>query len=69
MSFLTQYVYYLADGLPMYGWFSHDGVNYGIQQLVDDRYILTTDFVKRSGGNHGGDWTARINVKPKVSCQ
>ena len=55
-----------GDKLPMYGWFSHDAVNFGVQEIYDSYYTLTTSFVKRPGGNHGGDWTARIVVTPRV---
>ncbi|CAH1390080.1 unnamed protein product [Nezara viridula] len=54
-----------GDGLSKYGWQLHDGKNFGVQELNDDPFILTTEFVKRQGGNHGGDWSARITVKPK----
>ena len=59
-----------SDSLPMYGWFAHDGATFGVQQILDQYYTLTTDFVKRPGGAHGGDWSARINVEPRVglSC-
>lgn len=40
----------------------HDGENFGIQEIVDAGAILTTTFVKKPGGRHGGDWTARIGV-------
>ena len=50
-----------SDKLPRYGWIRHDGINFGIQEIVDHGYMLTTEFVKRTGGDHGGDWTARIS--------
>lgn len=50
-----------SDKLPRYGWIRHDGINFGTQEIVDNGYMLTTDFVKRTGGDHGGDWTARIS--------
>ena len=62
-----------SDRLPRYGWIRHDGINFGMQEIVDYGYILNTDFVKRSGGDHGGDWSARItgqvveNVGKQVS--
>lgn len=52
-----------SDGLPKYGWLKHDGTNFGSQQIVDKDFELNTDFVKRLGGDHGGDWTARISGK------
>lgn len=54
------------DGLEQYGWVRHDGVNFGVQRIVDGEYLIETSFVKRAGGRNGGDWTARIAVKPKV---
>ncbi|XP_071518454.1 mannosyl-oligosaccharide glucosidase isoform X2 [Panulirus ornatus] len=55
-----------ADDLPKYGWQVHDGRNIGIQTIVDKHVILHTNFVKRAGGQHGGDWSARISVLPKT---
>lgn len=52
-----------SDGLPKYGWLKHDGTNFGSQEIVDKDFVLNTDFVKRLGGDHGGDWTARISGK------
>lgn len=54
------------DGLTSYGWMAHDGVSFGMQEIVDDLYVLSTDFVKRPGGNHGGEWSARFRVKPRL---
>jgi hypothetical protein len=39
-------------------------VNFGIQSLVDRGLNITTSFIKRPGGAHGGDWTNRIAVQP-----
>lgn len=52
-----------SDKLRRYGWIRHDGINFGTQEIVDNENgcMLTTDFVKRTGGDHGGDWTARIS--------
>lgn len=50
-----------SDKLRRYGWVRHDGINFGTQEIVDNGFMLTTDFVKRTGGDHGGDWTARIS--------
>lgn len=57
-----------GDNLDQYGWIAHDGANFGVQEIYDGNFILTTSFVKRLGGNNGGDWTARISVdiKPGV---
>ncbi|KAF5275980.1 hypothetical protein FQA39_LY00776 [Lamprigera yunnana] len=52
-----------GDGLERYGWLQHDGTSFGIQEIQDGPFALRTSFVKRLGGNHGGDWTARITVE------
>ncbi|XP_043919946.1 mannosyl-oligosaccharide glucosidase [Protopterus annectens] len=52
-----------GDGLPRYGWLMHDGVHFGVQEIVDFGFSLTTEFLKRPGGLHGGDWTWRITAK------
>jgi len=49
-----------SDNLPKYGWLQHDGKFFGTQEIVDDDFILTTEFLKRVDGNYGGDWTARV---------
>lgn len=56
-----------GDGLRSYGWLAHDGINFGMQQIQDNDFILSTTFVKRMGGEHGGDWTWRITGKQHVS--
>ncbi|KAL4640485.1 mannosyl-oligosaccharide glucosidase-like [Arapaima gigas] len=56
-----------GDRLPSYGWLMHDGLNFGIQEIRDSDFILTTEFVKRVGGEHGGDWTWRITAKQQSS--
>ena len=40
-------------------------MKFGSQEIVDDDFVLTTDFVKRFGGDHGGDWTVRITGKKR----
>ena len=55
-----------GDQLPMYGWVAHDGVKFGIQNIYDTYYLLTTSFIKRPGGPFGGDWSARITAEPRV---
>lgn len=40
----------------------HDGRTFGVQEIVDNLTFIKTTFVKRLGGYHGGDWTARIAV-------
>lgn len=54
-----------GDNLQRYGWTEHDGRNFGVQEIVDGPFLLTTSFVKRLGGDHGGDWTARVGVVSK----
>lgn len=55
-----------ADELSRYGWLLHDGRDFGMQSLEDKHVTLQTMFVKQQGGQHGGEWSARINVLPKV---
>lgn len=57
-----------GDRLPSYGWLMHDGINFGVQEVTENDFTLTTEFVKRHGGRHGGDWTWRITAKPQVCC-
>ncbi|XP_044757932.1 mannosyl-oligosaccharide glucosidase [Coccinella septempunctata] len=52
-----------SDNLDRYGWLQHDGINFGIQEIIDSPFILTSSFAKINGGSHGGDWSARINVE------
>lgn len=54
-----------GDNLPKYGWLRHDGVSYGEQEIVDEDFILTTEFIKKPHGARGGDWTARIKGKTR----
>lgn len=56
-----------GDRLQGYGWLMHDGINFGVQEIRDNDFTLTTEFVKRLGGDHGGDWTWRITAKQHVS--
>ena len=56
-----------GDGLHKYGWLKHDGVNCGTQEIIDHDFVLTTEFVKSAGGDHGGEWTARISGRELVS--
>ena len=53
------------DQLSSYGWVAHDGVNFGAQEIIDKYVILTTDFVKKQGGTHGGDWSAKFGLIPR----
>lgn len=58
-----------ADELSRYGWLLHDGRDFGMQSLEDKHVTLQTMFVKQQGGQHGGEWSARINVLPKSKKQ
>ncbi|KAL0269735.1 UNVERIFIED_CONTAM: hypothetical protein PYX00_007370 [Menopon gallinae] len=44
-------------------WTEHDGRNFGVQVIHDGPFRLETSFVKRLGGDYGGDWTLRVSVK------
>lgn len=55
-----------GDELETYGWTQHDGSSFGIQKIQDGPFEIITSLVKRLGGSHGGDWTARIEVSTKV---
>ncbi|KAI1887518.1 hypothetical protein AGOR_G00191140 [Albula goreensis] len=57
-----------GDRLQGYGWLMHDGLSFGVQEIRDGDFILTTEFVKRKGGEHGGDWTWRITAKQHSSA-
>ncbi|NWW44718.1 MOGS glucosidase, partial [Pedionomus torquatus] len=52
-----------GDGLSRYGWLMHDGENFGVQEIHDGDLFLKTEFVKRPGGEHGGDWSWRITAR------
>lgn len=81
LMWLQQHVRYNAGELPVkhvcehgdrlkkYGWESHDGVNFGIQRIVESDYELKTEFAKMPGGEHGGDWTWRISAVPNVGSK
>ncbi len=49
-----------------YGWTYHDGETFGIEQISDENLHLNIQWLKQISGNHGGDWTTRINVTPQV---
>lgn len=59
----------LEDNLQKYGWLQHDGKNFGVQEIHDDNFVLETSFVKFYTGKFGGEWTARVDVKPKNTNQ
>ncbi|XP_050800860.1 mannosyl-oligosaccharide glucosidase isoform X2 [Gopherus flavomarginatus] len=54
-----------SDGLPGYGWLLHDGLHFGVQEIRDHGLTLRTEFVKRLGGEHGGDWSWRVTAWPE----
>ncbi|KYM92130.1 Mannosyl-oligosaccharide glucosidase [Atta colombica] len=58
-----------GDELDRYAWLEHDGRTFGIQEIVDNPAVIRTTFVKKPGGYHGGDWTARIAVSSKKEEQ
>ncbi|TMS23902.1 Mannosyl-oligosaccharide glucosidase [Larimichthys crocea] len=39
-----------GDRLQGYGWLMHDGLTFGVQEIRDNDFTLTTEFVKRMGG-------------------
>ncbi|CAB3367365.1 Hypothetical predicted protein [Cloeon dipterum] len=55
-----------GDNLKRYGWLQHDGVNFGIQELVDGPLTLKTSFVKRGHETCAGEWTARVEAVSNV---
>lgn len=55
-----------GDGVGPFGWEFHDGLSFGRQHIQDGALRLTTEFVKRPGGQHGGDWSWRVTVEPQV---
>ncbi|XP_003413742.1 mannosyl-oligosaccharide glucosidase [Loxodonta africana] len=57
-----------GDGVGPYGWEFHDGLSFGRQHIQDGALKLTTEFVKRPGGQHGGDWSWRVTVEPQSSA-
>ena len=47
-----------------YGWTAHDGVYFGEQEIHENDFDITTKLVKRPRlGNHGGDWSWKIEAK------
>ncbi|KDD76682.1 hypothetical protein H632_c140p3, partial [Helicosporidium sp. ATCC 50920] len=55
------------DGLEKYGCIEHDGSSYGLQQLRDRRYDISTAWTKRRCGpacGRGGDWAVRVTAVP-----
>uniref|UniRef100_H0WBE6 Mannosyl-oligosaccharide glucosidase n=1 Tax=Cavia porcellus TaxID=10141 RepID=H0WBE6_CAVPO len=56
-----------GDGVGPYGWEFHDGLSFGRQHIQDGALWLTTEFVKRPGGQHGGEWSWRVTVASQAS--
>ncbi|KAL8206431.1 UNVERIFIED_CONTAM: hypothetical protein K2H54_003001 [Gekko kuhli] len=54
-----------SDRLARYGWLRHDGLHFGAQEIRDAGLRLQTEFVKRPGGRHGGDWSWRVTARPE----
>ncbi|KAM6289128.1 mannosyl-oligosaccharide glucosidase [Aegotheles albertisi] len=52
-----------GGGPGRYGWVMHDGESFGAQEIRDGGLALRTEFVKRAGGEHGGDWSWRISAR------
>ena len=53
--------------MERYGWLEHDGRTFGFQEIADKYIRLHTSFLTVPGGDHGGDWSAKIRVDPQVS--
>ena len=51
------------DKLSGYAWLKHDGRRFGRQTIYDHQsnVAITTQFLKRVSGDHGGDWVVRIS--------
>ncbi|OZJ06041.1 hypothetical protein BZG36_01129 [Bifiguratus adelaidae] len=58
-----------GDNLAGYGYNKHDGREYAEQTIHDDanNLVITTQFVKIPGGEHGGHWIARIRGRASNS--
>ncbi|NXA44207.1 MOGS glucosidase, partial [Eudromia elegans] len=56
-----------GEGLPRYGWLQHDGDAFGVQEIRERGLLLRTEFVKRPGGQHGGDWSWRVTAHPDMT--
>ncbi|XP_041968644.1 mannosyl-oligosaccharide glucosidase [Aricia agestis] len=57
------------DNLQTYTWLYHDGVTFGEQVISDSPHTIHTSFIKTPGGEHGGQWTARINITSRASSR
>ena len=49
-----------------YGWTHHDGENFAIEQIHDHHLQMNIQYLKEVTGQHGGDWTTRIQLTPQV---
>ncbi|XP_074721407.1 mannosyl-oligosaccharide glucosidase [Strix uralensis] len=56
-----------SDGPSRYGWRMHDGESFGVQEIRDEGLVLKTEFVKRPGGEHGGDWSWRVTARTEAA--
>ena len=55
-----------GDNLDRFGWLKHDGVSFGVQELIDRGVNITTSFVKQLGTksiDKGGSWSNRVQAK------
>lgn len=50
----------------IYGWKEHDGHAFGVQDIIDHQYNITTSFFKKPGGRRGGEWIAHVNVSARI---
>jgi mannosyl-oligosaccharide glucosidase len=53
--------------MAKYGWTAHDGRNFGIHDLYENqenRFTIRNSWVKRQGGEYGGDWAVKTEVNP-----
>ncbi|PCH38371.1 glycoside hydrolase family 63 protein [Wolfiporia cocos MD-104 SS10] len=55
-----------GDGLNGYTWTEYDAREGGVQVIKDapNNVVITTEFLKVPGGEHGGSWAARIKGEP-----
>lgn len=55
-----------ADNLDSYTWTEYDPREGGVQVIRDsaNNVKITTEFLKVSGGDHGGSWAARVKGEP-----
>ncbi|KZT65471.1 glycoside hydrolase family 63 protein [Daedalea quercina L-15889] len=55
-----------GDGLSGYTWTEYDAREGGVQVIKDppNNVVITTEFLKVPGGEHGGSWAVRIKGEP-----